>query len=91
MIEEEGRISIIDNSKNKNEEKERLKHGQIVYCRGHEGTGSFYGIVYEYGVLEFPCGSNAYINTKEPLHLGDTIGYWTIEKAYKKVKLIIEE
>ena len=91
MSEEEGRISIINNSKDKKVEKERLKNGQIVYCRGQEGSGSFYGIVYEYGILELPCGSNAYINTTKPLHIGDTIGYWTIEKAYKKINLIIEE
>lgn len=91
MSDEEGRVSIIDNSKDKKVEKERLKYGQIVYCRGHEGTGSFYGIVYEYGVLELPYGSSAYINTTEPLHIGDTINYWTIEKAYKKINLTIEE
>lgn len=60
-------------------EKPVLKNGTIVYCKGHSGALSFYGIVYEYGVLELPYASNAYINTTEYLHIGDTISYWTIE------------
>ncbi len=88
---EKGRIEIINKVKEKNNRGEALKHGQIVYCKGSNGTGSFYGIVYEYGVLEIPYGSNAYINTRETIHLGDQISYWTIEKAFKKIKLIIEE
>lgn len=71
------------------EEKPILKNGTIVYCKGHEGTSSFYGIVYEDGILELKNGSNAYIQTKDYLHLGDRINYWTIEKACK-AKLIIE-
>lgn len=88
---EKGRIEIINNSNQKEEKKEILKCGQVVYCKGNAGTGSFYGIVYEYGVLELPYGSNAYINTKKNLHLGDTINYWTIDKVFKNVKLIIED
>lgn len=91
MDNDEGRLKIIDESKNKSEKKERLKCGQIVYCKGIPGIGDFYGIVYEYGVLEIPFGSTAYIYTRKPIYLGDTINYWTIEKAYKKVKLIVEE
>lgn len=88
---EEGRIEIINKIKEKTIKGEELKHGQIVYCKGTSGTGSFYGIVYEYGILEIPYGSNAYINTRETIHLGDKISYWTIEKVFKKIKLIIEE
>ena len=90
MMEDEGRLTIIDNHKEK-EEKEPLKHGTVVFCRGHNGTGSFYGIVYEYGVIELPYGSNAYINTERYLHIGDNISYWTIERVCKNAKLIIED
>lgn len=85
------RLTIIDNSKKKNKNKEPLEHGTIVFCKGHDGTDDFIGIVYEYGVLEFPYGSNAYINTTKPIHLGDRISYWTIEKVYKNAKLILDE
>lgn len=90
---DEGRLKIIEdyNKENLKEiEKPTLPYGTIVYCEGHDGTGSFYGIIYEYGVLELPYGSNAYINTKEDLHIGDIIDYWTI-KCVCKSKLIIEE
>lgn len=74
------------------EEKEKpvLPYGTIVYCKGHNGAGSFYGIVYENGVLELECGSSAYINTREYLHIGDTINYWTIESVCK-AKMIIKD
>ncbi len=86
---DEGRIEIIE--KNSAEEKyhEDLPHGTVVYCKGIDGVGSFYGIVYEEGVLEIPYGSNAYIRTKQGIHLGDMISYWRIEKVCKNVKLII--
>ena len=89
-MEDEGRLTIIDNHKEK-EEKEPLNYGTVVFCRGHNGTGSFYGIVYEYGVIELPYGSNAYINTNQHLHIGDSISYWTIERVCKNAKLIIED
>lgn len=92
MSRDEGRLEIIDKSKEKKTKpKERLPYGTIVFCRGTGGTGSFYGIVYEYGVLELPYGSNAYINTKEGIHLGDKISYWIIEKICKNAELIIND
>ena len=45
--------------------------------------------MYENGVLELGCGSDAYIKTREYLHIGDRISYWTIEYVCKS-KLIIE-
>lgn len=87
----EGRTNIIEQySKKIKREKPVLKYGSIVYCKGHDGTGSFYGIVYENGVLELECGSDAYIRTRENLHIGDRINYWTIEYVCK-TKLIIEK
>lgn len=68
---EEGRIKIVEqyNKKDKKKiEKPVLQNGSIVFCKGHDGTGSFYGIVYENGVLELECGSDAYIKTREKLH-----------------------
>ena len=89
---ENGRLEIVenytDNPKSK-QEKPVWQHGTIVYCRGNNGTGSFYGIVYSEGVLELECGSNTYIQKHGHLHLGDTISYWTIERVCK-AKLIIE-
>ena len=90
---EEGRIKIVEqyNKKDKKKiEKPVLQHGSIVYCKGHDGAGSFYGIVYENGVLEIECGSDAYIKTRENLHIGDRIRYWTIEYVCKS-ELIIKE
>ena len=90
---EEGRTNIIEQYSKKDKkkiEKPVLQHGSIVYCKGHGGAGSFYGIIYENGILELPYGSNAYINTTNSLHIGDTINYWTIEYGCKS-KLIIEE
>lgn len=87
----EGKMEIIDKTKEKAKENKVLSIGQIVYCKGGFGAGSFYGIVYENGVIEIPNGSTSYINTRKTLLLGDTINYWTIEKVFKKVKLIIEE
>lgn len=90
---EEGRLEIVAKSRKatkKKIEKPVLQYGAIVYCKGHDGAGSFYGIVYENGVLELECGSNAYIYTKDYLHLGDRIHYWTIESVCK-AKLIIED
>lgn len=89
---EEGRAEIIEryNKKDKKKiEKPALKHGSIVYCKGHDGADSFYGIVYENGVLEIECASTSYIKTRENLHIGDRISYWTIEYVCKS-KLIIE-
>lgn len=80
--EKEGRIELVEKygkKDTKKKEKPILQYGTIVYCKGHGGAGSFYGIIYENGILELPYGSNAYINTKEYLHIGDTINYWTIE------------
>lgn len=90
---EGGRLEIVDSCIKKNKkkiEKPVLQHGTVVYCKGNGGAGSFYGIVYENGVLELECGSNAYINTREYLHLGDTIHYWTIERVIK-ARLVIDE
>lgn len=89
---EEGKVEIIERYNKKDEKKiERpvLANGSIVYCKGHDGACSFYGIVYENGVLELQCGSDAYIRTRENLHIGDRISYWTIEYVCKS-KLIIE-
>lgn len=90
---EEGRMKIVEQyNKKDQEEKEKpiLQNGSIVFCKGHNGTGSFYGIVYDNGVLELEYGSNAYINTREKLHIGDKISYWTIEYVCE-TKLIIEK
>lgn len=90
---ENGRLEIVENYNEKDKKKKEkpvLQYGTIVYCRGNGGAGSFYGIVYENGVLELECGSDAYINTREHLHLGDIVKYWTIEKVVK-AKLIIDE
>lgn len=89
---EEGRTNIIEQYSKKDKkkiEKPVLQHGSIVYCKGHDGAGSFYGIVYENGVLEIKYASTSYIKTKENLHIGDRISYWTIEYVCKS-KLIIE-
>lgn len=89
-MNEEYRLKIIDNTKEKQNLKEPLINGSIVYCRGNGGAGNFIGIVYEDGILELPYASNAYIHTKEQLYIGDTISCWTIEKVYKNAKLILE-
>lgn len=89
---EEGKIKIIEQYNKKDEkklEKPVLAHGSIVFCRGSGGAGSFYGIVYDNGVLELENGSDVYIKTRENLHIGDRINYWTIEYVCKS-KLIIE-
>lgn len=89
---EEGKVEIIERYNKKDEKKiERpvLANGSIVFCKGSDGAGSFYGIVYDNGVLELECGSDAYIRTRENLHIGDRISYWTIEYVCKS-KLIIE-
>ena len=89
---EEGKLEIIErydkNSKNEIE-KPVLEHGSIVFCKGNDGAGSFYGIVYDNGVLELEHGSDVYIKTRENLHIGDRINYWAIEYLCKS-KLIIE-
>ena len=90
---ENGKLEIVEQIKNENNkeiEKPILPDGTIVYCRGTEGTGSFYGIVYDKGVLELENGSEVYIYTDEYIHLGDKISYWIIEKVVK-AKLIIED
>lgn len=91
---EEGRLEIEEKcnqtSGKKKKEKPVLKNGTIVFCRGNDGTGSFYGIVYKNGVLELECGSDAYISTNEHLHIGDRVSYWTIESVCK-AKMIIED
>lgn len=91
---EEGRLTIEEKcnqkSGKKKKEKPVLKNGTIVFCRGNDGTGSFYGIVYSGGVLELECGSDAYIQTREYLHLGDRISYWTIESVCQ-AKLVVED
>lgn len=89
---EEGKIKIVEqyNKKDKKKiEKPVLQNGSIVFCKGHDGAGSFYGIVYEEGVLELECGSDAYIKTRENLHIGDRVKHWTIEYVCES-KLIIE-
>ena len=90
---EKGRMEIVENFKTepkKQKKKPVLKNGTIVFCRASSGASSFYGIVYEQGVLELECGSDAYIRKSGHKHLGDTISYWTIESVCK-TKLIIEE
>lgn len=89
---EEGKMEIIERYDKKYEkqlEKPVLPSGSIVFCRGSGGAGSFYGIVYDNGVLELEHGSDVYIKTRENLHIGDRINYWTIEYLCKS-KLIIE-
>lgn len=72
-------------------QKPKLKNGTIVYCKGTGTAQSFIGIVYDNTkVLELPYGSNAYINSDNYIHLGDTVNYWIIEKVLK-TKLIIED
>ena len=87
---EEGRMKIVEqyNKKDQKKEKPILQNGSIVFCKGHDGTGSFYGIVYENGVLEIEHGSDAYIKTRENLHIGDRISYWTIEYVCKSELII---
>ncbi len=92
MYIEGGRTEIIEKYSRKEKQKKEkpiLQNGAIVFCKGHDGAGSFYGIVYENGVLELEYGSNAYIQTREDLHIGDRISYWSIEYVCK-TKLIIE-
>ena len=89
---EKGRMKIVENFKTspkKKKEKPVLKNGTIVFCRASGGASSFYGIVYEQGVLELECGSDAYIRKSGYKHLGDTISYWTIESVCE-VELIIK-
>jgi len=70
----------------------KLKSGDIVFCRGVEGTSSFYGIyIYGVGVVDLEYGSTAYMPSKKALHLKETINYWTIEKRFKNVELVIKE
>ena len=91
-MSKEGKIEIIERYNKKDEkkiEKPVLQHGTIVFCKGHDGAGSFYGIVYDNGVLELEFGSDVYIKTREKLHIGDRINHWTIEYVCKS-KLIIE-
>lgn len=71
-------------------EKKPIPHGTVVYCKGNAGAGSFYGIVYSGGVLELENGSEAYISTNEPIYLGDTISYWTIEKVCSSAILYVD-
>ncbi len=90
---EGGKLEIenkIKTNSKKQKEKPILPHGTIVFCRGDRGTNSFYGIVYQNGVIELENGSDACIHTNGNLHLGDKINYWTIEKVVK-AKLIIED
>lgn len=92
---EEGRMKFEGleqiKEKHKKKNKEILPNGTIVYCKGSGGTSSFIGIVYDNSrVLELGCGSSAYINSDNYIHLGDTISYWTIDKVLK-TKLVIEE
>jgi hypothetical protein len=69
-----------------------LKNGDIVFCRGVEGTGSFYGIyVNGIGIIELENGSTAYMPSKKALHLKEKISYWTIEKRFNNVELVIKE
>lgn len=71
---------------------EKLNNGDIVFCRGCEGTGSFYGIyVYGIGIIELEYGSTAYMPSKNQLHLKEKISYWTIEKRFNNVELVIKE
>lgn len=89
---EGGKVEIIERYNKKDEKKIEnpvLRNGSIVFCKGNDGAGSFYGIVYENGVLEIKCASTSYIKTRENLHIGDRISYWTIEYVCKS-KLIIE-
>ncbi len=88
-----GRISIegLEKIISKKNSKEKLPNGTIVYCKGNAGTSSFIGIVYDSSrVLELENGSDAYINSDDYIHLGDTISYWTIEKVLK-TRLIIDD
>lgn len=90
---EGGKLEIISNiktEKKSGKEKPILPCGTIVFCRGTQGIGSFYGIVYSGGVLELGNGSEVYIQTRDYIHLGDLISYWRIEKVVK-AKLIIED
>lgn len=71
---------------------EELKNGDIVFCRGDAGTSSFYGMyVYGIGIIELEYGSTAYMPSKTALHLKEKISYWTIEKRFKNVELVIKE
>lgn len=94
-VYEKGKIKI-DNKISlkevkRNENKKILADGTIVYCRGNAGTGSFIGIVYDSKrVLELENGSNAYINSDDYIHLGDTVSYWTIEKVLS-ARLVVDE
>ena len=88
-IKIDNKISLKEVKRNKN--KETLANGTIVYCRGNSGTASFIGIVYNSTrVLELENGSNAYINSNDYIHLGDTISYWTIEKVLS-ARLVVDE
>lgn len=71
-------------------EKKPIPNGTVVYCKGNSGAGSFYGIVYSGGVLELENGSEAYISTNEPIYLGDTFSYWTIEKVCNSAILYVD-
>ena len=91
----EGRTKIegLDKIKSKEIKKKReiLENGTIVYCKGSQSTSSFIGIVYDNcRVLEIENGSSAYINSDNYIHLGDMVGYWTIEKVLK-TRLVIDE
>lgn len=70
---------------------EKLKNGDIVFCRGSQGTGSFYGMyVYGIGIIELENGSTAYMPSKKELHLKEKVSYWTIEKVFENVELNIK-
>ena len=69
-----------------------LNNGDVVFCRASSGTSNFYGMyVYGVGIIDLEYGSTAYIPSSEKLHLKETINYWTIEKVFKNVEIVIKE
>lgn len=88
-------IQFINTSKKKKKEN-RIRQGDYVFCKGHDGAHDFWGIFgVEVGVVSLNGAGNSMIKRKE-LYVGDTHNYWTIEKripcenAFVQIKDITE-
>ena len=71
---------------------EELESGDKVYCRASSGSASFYGMyIRGVGIVDLEYGSIAYMPSKEPIYLKQQINYWTVEKRFKNVEIVIKD
>lgn len=85
-------MKIVSDFNYEEELGERLKSGDIVYMKGSNGTGSFYGLYsLGVGVIELENGSSTYAQTNKELYLGSKISYWTVAKIFRNCELKIKE